>query len=1186
MMDFTEEQLSAINNRNRTLLVSAAAGSGKTATLTERIIRSLLDEKNPIDISEMLIVTFTRAAARELQEKITKAIKNSLSNDRENQRLKRQLNLLPGAKISTIDSFCADILRGNAEKFGITPSYRIAEGAEANILSLTILNALIEETYSGERTEICSPIEFEELCSCLVGVKSDQGLAECFLSLHDSSKSSIKGAKIFGELAKLHYLDDGDALESNIYIRYSIDCVKEFSNHFIHLFEIAKSRLAGETKSELGCIAGIENDVKFIKAGADLNSYAEAREFLKSPFPKKPSVAKTEISEGTEFYAAVRELYKKYAAKFYERLFSFNESEWRESAKKSNTLINILAKFIETFDEIYFEHKRRMGILEYSDVEKMAFEILYDGENFSDTALAMREQFKAIYIDEYQDVSPIQNAIFDAISKEDNRFMVGDVKQSIYGFRSARPEIFVNMKKKFPIIKDGIFSKANSVFLSKNFRSDAEIINFVNEIFDKMFDITKDSIGYVSEDRLTHGKAPVESPKKPRVHLFLNDSGENAESEDFEEFDEENELDTTQTIPNFVAKMIKEFVKDKKLNNGENPHYSDIAILFRHNDTIKKYKEAFDRFGIPTEAIGNKDFFLNPDILLMLCILNSIDNPRRDVYLAGLMCSPLFSFTADELYKIANYNKKACLYNSLIEYCEANPNRKCEYFISELKRYRALAEGIGVDALISKLYNETGVLYLASKNGSKNNLMLLYNYAQNYEKNGYKGLYSFISYVNRIIENKETFETVAESGEGDAVKISSIHSSKGLEYPIVFLVEAQRIGGNVEQKARVSFKEDFGIGFKLRDKSGIALVGNPIKNAISMYQQERLFEEELRVLYVALTRAKEELYVLGKSRIKAEKFLLKTDLSRAYLSSFSKNMLPSFLDVILASVDNEKIERHTITEDFSKDIHSPVSNFEEQDGQSEISCKEISERFKFVYPFVFHTKLPEKLSISHLYPSILDDGDEDDIPSIDKAKKKAFPSEILPSFAGGNPSEESAKAGIATHTFMQFCVFENLERSGSNAELERLVKSCFISKSNAERVRLSEIDKFTHSKLFKEMRGAKKVYRELRFNLRLPASSFTNEQDKKQALANDSILLQGVIDCIIESSDGSLHLVDYKTDRLSKAELENPALAGEKLKAAHGLQLEYYRQAVKEMFGKEPSATSIYSLPLGDTVDL
>ena len=260
-MEFTKEQLSAINTRDRTLLVSAAAGSGKTATLTERIIRSVLDTENPIDISDMLIVTFTKATARELGEKISRAIQGALSKDKDNERLKRQLNLLPAARISTIDSFCADVLRSNVEKFGIAPNYRIAEAPEVSILSLSILNSMIDEVFEGKRLDIATPYEFDRLCSCIVGVKKDERLAEHFLMLHDKSKSSIEGAKIFAKLATLHEICDESPLETNIYVKYSISLTKELAGHFEALYEKAQSKMSGATKSEIVYSEDIEKEL-------------------------------------------------------------------------------------------------------------------------------------------------------------------------------------------------------------------------------------------------------------------------------------------------------------------------------------------------------------------------------------------------------------------------------------------------------------------------------------------------------------------------------------------------------------------------------------------------------------------------------------------------------------------------------------------------------------------------------------------------------------------------------------------------------------------------------------------------------------------------------------------------------------------------------------------------------------
>ena len=1185
----TPEQSDAIDTRDRTLLVSAAAGSGKTATLTERIIRALLDEENQIDISDMLIVTFTRAAARELSDRIGKAIKDALSLDRDNERLKRQLVLLPSARICTIDSFCADVLKSNAERFGISPSYRIAERAEASLLALSLLNSQIDATYDGLLSKIATPREFEELCSCLCGVRGDESLAETFLSLHDKSKSALEGAKIFKKLSLVYKIDKDTPIEGTIYGKHAVEHARKLAKHYIKLLEALKSRMNADMPGECACISSIDQDILHLTQYTVLDSYEEMRERLTLKLPKKISVKKDDVTENTDLYAKARQIISKDLTSCYDKLFSLSREEWMDTCERSARLTEILASFIEYFDAAYFEEKRRMNMLEFSDVERLTYYLLCEDGKPTKIALALSDEFRAIYIDEYQDVSPIQDAIFKAISKDDNRFMVGDVKQSIYSFRSARPSIFVDMKNSFPALDKDSYSSAASIFMSTNFRCDEQIIDFVNQIFDIMFGITADSIGYVDADRLSFGKGSS-GTYEPSIHLFVSsdehdDTDTHGDGGDEPEHDE-SEPDDSLNSPVFVAEEIKRLLDFGTLNSGNPITPSSIAILFRHNDAMKKYVDVLTEAGIPCESTDSKEFFLNPDVLLMLCLLNSIDNPRRDIYLAGLMCSPLFSFTADELYRVRNTYKKENLYSSLMEYSKNNPcDEKCNRFIKTLSGYRALAEGVSVDALISKLYAETGILYLAEKNGKKHNLMLLYNYAVKYEANGYKGLYSFINYINKIIDNNEKFESAELSSAGDAVKIASVHSSKGLEYPIVFIVETQRTVGSIEKRERISYSEDFGIAFKLREEGGLALINNPIKNSILLYNEQKSFEEELRVLYVALTRARERLYIVGRATESEKSYLEKVTLSRLAITPYSSTKLPSFLRVVLACAKDTQVHIHK--EGTVEKAHTPQAIAKKADTATADGYGDtVNERFSFVYPYPHHSRLPEKLSISHLYPTVLDDDVQDDLPSIDKQPSAELKRGVLPRFITGKKEDESARKGIATHTYLQFCDLEHLARAGAKEELDRLLKHGFLSKENADRVRLDEIELFVNSNLFRAMRSARALHRELRFNCSFPASLFTSEGDKAAALAGEEILLQGVIDCIIENEDGSLCLVDYKTDRLTREELANRALAEKKLREAHSLQLTYYKMALEKIYGKSPSSVEIYSLPLGDTVKI
>ena len=648
--------------------------------------------------------------------------------------------------------------------------------------------------------------------------------------------------------------------------------------------------------------------------------------------------------------------------------------------------------------------------------------------------------------------------------------------------------------------------------------------------------------------------------------------------------------------PDAVAEKISELLREGRLNNGDPIRPSDVAIILRNaRGRDGEYATALEKRGIPSCISGAKDFFLSPEVLLTLCLLNTIDNPRRDIYLAGLLCSPLFDFTPDDLYLVRGQGGES-LYESLVKYTEQNPGfAKGSDFLKSLDYYRNIAEGVGVDSLIYRLYRETGLMSLASKSGGKENLTLLYDYARSYEAGSFKGLYNFISFINNIIDKKTTFDDARARTGVDAVRIVTAHASKGLEYPVVFLVEADGRIYNKDRASRLAFCEDFGISFRLRTPSGVAVVNNPVQDIINDKITRKLYEEELRILYVALTRARERLFVVGECPVTdRDEYETRLSVIRDNLSEYSFRGLRSYQEIVLVCEGSFALGAEEFCGLKSADVEGceiPPAQTEQVELDGEL-YRTLCDRFSYEYHSPYLTVLPEKMSVSTMSPTVLDGsesvelsvsledsgriviGDSDDQPA------------PAPSFIVGSHADESAKRGIATHLFMQFCDLDNLVNSGATAELDRLKRLGFLGNDDADRVRINEIEGFARSALIERMRSAKRVHRELRFNLYLPASEFTADEERKNSLGDRKILVQGVIDCIIECEDGRIILCDYKTDRLTRAELADRSLAEKKLRDKHSMQLGLYSLAIEQIFGRRPSAVQVYSLPLADTVDI
>jgi ATP-dependent helicase/nuclease subunit A len=539
------------------------------------------------------------------------------------------------------------------------------------------------------------------------------------------------------------------------------------------------------------------------------------------------------------------------------------------------------------------------------------------------------------------------------------------------------------------------------------------------------------------------------------------------------------------------------------------------------------------------------------------------------------------------------------LYEALVAYVQNHPDfTRGTRFLSDLARYRRMAEGRPVDALIWQLYRETGILSIAGadKEGDpaarRANLILLYDYARRFEASSYRGLYNFIAYINEAIERGQTIEEVrAQSERPDTVRVMTMHQSKGLEFPVTFVCDCGHGFNLKDAHAPVLFDREGGLSLKLRDDSGYARLRNPIYNLLSDRTVERAVEEELRILYVALTRAKERLYVtatVGNSDALTKK-ITSADSTPSESASYASR---SNIELILRAVGKESFYDLTIDGEAPTDENTEAS--EAQAPVSEIApalvaaySETLKARFDFVYPDAHLSRLPGKMSVSRLYPTALDEAEEDAATLPLPAEEEDAPkTRTVPLFLGGE-RDSAARAGTATHLFMQFCDFAAAKEKGAAAELSRLVEKQFIAKEDAALVRLPEVEAFLQSSLFEMLCAPDaRLYRELRFHARFPAAAFTADGEKKALYEGQTVLVQGVMDAVLITPSGELWLVDYKTDRLSAAEKRNRALAEEKLRTRHALQLSYYAAACRDIFGRTPDRTLIYSLALGDTVEL
>ncbi len=1211
---WTAAQKAAIDTRDRTLLVSAAAGSGKTAVLTERIIQSILDEKNPGDITRMLIVTFTKAAAAELRTRIANALKEALAARPDNRFLEEQILLLPSAQIRTIDAFCADFLRRYATEAGISPRFRIADQAEGALLATAVMEELLADCYEGVgfRT-VAGSFPYNEqdfllLADSLTEIRAAEAtLAASLLELYRKCDGLRMGALTLSSHAADFAQMSSHAYADTPYFALIADDLSEGFSHFAAQYTVGLEAFEATADDKLlrahgGTYRQELQALMRMKEALASYCYEDARALLledvwKSALPKNSGQATDEDKAMQELRKDMRDFISKTASP----ALAFGQADWQIEAPRLVRALSQLAGLLAAFEVRFAKEKRERNLCEYGDLERLTLRLLTDpaGDGApSKLALSVQGHYDAVYIDEYQDVNEVQDMIFSRIATDRNAFMVGDIKQSIYGFRGADPSIFSALRHLPPYDPD-IYLPRCSMFMQANFRCDRPVIDFSNTVFAALFRVTN-SIDYREEDALVCSKLTLPDAQPAKVKLLLTAP---EQAKDDMSGKTVNVCPGLEAEAEIIAEEIEALLRKGKRDDGSPIAPRDIAVLLRSmvSDLPGYLTEKLRLRGIPSTTAEDKDFFLNPEVLLMLSLLNVIDNPARDIYLAGVLRSPLFMFTMDELLTVRGAkDREATLYECLLAHAALHPeDEKTAYFLATLEDYRNRAEGMSVSALLRYLYDDTAMTAIAVNEGGHNgrdNLHMLYHYAAAFETTATHGLYAFIRYIDRIIAEKETFSRPRDLDTNvNAVHIMTIHASKGLEFPVCFVSGCN----NDFPKGRSGFTYNaaLGVPLNLRSHDGYGIAANPLTEAVHIAKRREEREESLRVLYVAFTRARERLILTANAPTFARlPTAAKADKLSRYTLFSSLSYLPLITAALGMSIPAEAAKEPNGTlllslpfcEVIRRRAGKSIGELQEAASapdiavpQQSIPASEVSllrRRFDFVYPHEASLSLPGKLSVSRLYPDVLDAANETPLPTLQEEEPPA----LRPAFMSAKAEADAAARGTATHLFMQFCDLVHLAAAGVDSEIDRLVSLRFISPADAALIRRDEISRFVASPLFAQLTSAKTLHRELRFHADLPAADFTADADKKIALTGDTVFVQGVIDCIAVYEDGAYDLIDYKTDRLPRDEAQAENL----LQQRHGLQLSYYAAACTRIFGHPPRHTLIYALAPGKTVKL
>ena len=1150
----TKAQTLAIGFEGADLIISAGAGSGKTATLTKRITKRVTE--NGDDIARKLVVTFTKDAAGELRSRISTAFTDILKNDASNKHICEQLVRLSSADICTIDAFCLKLVRANFELLGLDSSFKIADEGESEVLCREAISAVLDRFYDEKGDDV----DFLRVCDCFSSFSGEEKLKDELLSLYKRLITTKNGI----ETLTLSPDYDGDFMKTP-YGKVVREELLLFLNHYIAFFESALDDIRGFEDAERAFLVPFSSDLDFAKrlrGVCENGTYTEICECISSYSPERLGPTTKVASVDGELFKTIRADFKdKLRADFAKSLFASTPEALSSSFEKNKSVLLALYDILSELDREYASLKRGAGLCDFNDITRYALALLCPNGEPSELAREIADSYDEIYVDEYQDTNYLQDRIFYSISKG-NRFLVGDIKQSIYRFRSAEPEIFSSYLRAFESIDNAPKGTPCKLHMSDNFRCDKGVIDFSNALSSLMFGKTR-AIPYSSEDALifAKGNADYESDK---AEIYIIDKTRD---------DEDDDESLLKREAQFVAQKIKEYLDLGYLANGRKIEPRDIAILLRgFKKPVKMYVEALEARGIPTEYRGDEHFFEKSEILLTLCVLNAIDNPLRDSYLAGAMRSGVFGFSLEELVKIRAFTKDApSLLDAVRGYNgEDGLKIKVDEFLTRLSELRREAKKKNSCEMIALVYSLTPIMSMADDD-ARENLLRLYEIARSYEGGAYKGLYAFLRYVEGIKESSGKEEL--GSGDENSVKLMSIHASKGLEFEVCFVCACGSQLNSADIRDPILYHRDLGVSAYVSRDRGIAKFNTLLRRASALAIRRAGVEEEMRMLYVAMTRARSRL-IFTAGVPEPERFIAKCDKMRRYVSEYSLYHPKNYIEwALIAGLENpDTVKISTVSAEEIEAISNGDTATERELSRDKIEQikEKLRARFAFEYPHSHLNKLPSKMSVSRLYPKVLDEEENAGI-----SPKYSLDDE--PEFIRGKvDAPTGADRGTATHIFMQFCSFEGLLQNGASAELERLVREGFISRSTSELVNTYHLEKFRKSALLDELLRAKDIKREFRFNVMLDASEFTDDT----SLKGEKILVQGVIDCLYENDKGEVVLVDYKTDFVTEDDCEKT------LKERHSLQLSYYKRAIELMLERPLSKTLIYSVPLAKTVEI
>ncbi|WP_010529897.1 helicase-exonuclease AddAB subunit AddA [Lentibacillus jeotgali] len=1222
MVNWTREQEEAIYTDGSDVLVAAAAGSGKTAVLVERIIQKLLREENPADIDSLLVVTFTNAAAQEMRNRVGLALEQALADDPESSHLKKQLSLLQRASISTLHSFCLDIVRQYAYLLDIDPAFRIADDMEADLIKQEVIDDLFEEWYGKEGED---QQNFFAVVDRFSSDRSDADVESLVLDLYIFAMQNPWPDQWLDELADTYDIPE-DWQEDDL--GWLTIIKNEVRNEFDAInqeMQLAMD-LTRESDGPYHYAETIEADLANLhEANRHLDSWDDLQQFMASSSFERLSGKKADCNEGKKEKAKkLRDSYKKRWNDMKDGWFSRNLEGHIADMQELAPVIRQLTEVVKQFKARFARQKRERAIVDFSDLEHYSLQLLTDDTSAprnvipSNVAVNLREQFTELLVDEYQDTNLVQETILLLISDQQgsgNMFMVGDVKQSIYRFRHAEPSLFIDKYKRFT---SGALS-AKRIDLASNFRSREQVLSGTNYIFRQILDESLGEIDYDPDAELIYANNMYDNlpQSEPEPELVIIDRESPEEKEDVTPEEEDyRDLEKAQLEARAYAERIKGWigqkdkeplkVYDKTTDTQRDVQYRDMVILLRSMTWAPTILDELKKQGIPVYAELSTGYFEAIEVKIMLNLLKVIDNPRQDIPLASVLKSPIVGLNEEELGQVRLADKRGAYYDALRAFHKQNTGDtavKVANFMEKLKKYRVASRQGALSELIWQIYRETGYYdFVGGMPGGRQrqaNLRALYDRARGYETTSFRGLFRFLRFIERMEERGDDLGAArALSEQEDVVRIMTIHKSKGLEFPVVILGAMDKQFNMQDLNRRYLLHKDLGFASKYIDPVKRVTYPTLFYHAIKQEKWREMLAEEMRVLYVALTRAKEKLLMVGnvasfaKKQEKWEQIIDHSDWilpahyrikSKAYLDWIGPALIRHKMNGVLRTVEVSDQVLEAIRIDPSEwnvsIVHgSSFANLDEEESEEASGLKEkilnweplniddnvydqaVDNRLSYTYPYeqAAHSRAKQTVTEIKRQRELKDEYSSDQL-----VQEFQPPIVKRPAFMQKQQTITAAERGTAMHTVMQHISLKKPLQPDEIAEfVESLVEREMLTRKEADVIDIHAVEAFFRTRIGQLVMNAPFIYREVPFSLTLPAdevyANWTGETD-------EHVLIQGVIDCVIPM-DGGWVILDYKTDTITGDVTDR---VKDNLSKRYEVQMDLYKQALQRIW-KEP----------------